>query len=110
MEYLKEKKGNTVIIYFSGNLDINASSKMEKTINSSIENDPDSDLLLNFKDVEYMSSSGLRILVLTMKQLNKSKKKMKLCCMNSITKEILLVTDLTELFNIYDSEEEALKS
>ena len=45
-------------------------------------------MLLNLKDVEYMSSSGLRIFVSTMRILKESQKLLKLSNMNSSVKKI----------------------
>ena len=69
-------------------------AEIEKEINNIIQNQPDKHLLLNLKEVEYMSSSGLRIFVSTMRILKESKRKLKLCNMNSAVKKIFEVVEL----------------
>lgn len=105
-----KKVDNVAVIYLVGRLDVHLSADIEKEINNIIQSQPDSHLLLNLKDVEYMSSSGLRIFVSTMRILKESKRKLKLCNMNNAVKKIFEVVELMDMFDIYDSEEEALKS
>jgi anti-anti-sigma factor len=108
---LKLKKiNNVIIIYLAGRLDVHLSADVEKEINRIIKEDPASHLLFNLQDVEYMSSSGLRIFVSTMRILKESKRKLALCNMNNAVKKIFEVVELMDMFDIYDSEEEAVKT
>lgn len=110
MELNRKKIDNVVVIYLSGRLDVHLSAEIEKEINNIIQNEQDRHLLLNLKDVEYMSSSGLRIFVSTMRLLKESKRKLKLCEMNNAVKKIFEVVELMDMFDIFDSEDEAIKS
>ncbi|HNW27334.1 MAG TPA: STAS domain-containing protein [Spirochaetota bacterium] len=99
-----------VVVYLPGRLDVHLSAEIEKEINKIIQNEPDMHLLMNLQNVEYMSSSGLRIFVSTMRILKEQKRMLKLCNMNNAVKKIFEVVELMDMFDIYDSEEEALKS
>ncbi len=110
MELNTKTVGNVIVIYLAGRLDVHLSADIEKEINSTIQNNPDKHLLLNLSDVEYMSSSGLRIFVSTMRVLKESKRKLKLCNMNSAVQKIFEVVELMDMFDIYETEEEALES
>jgi len=110
MDLKTKKEGNVVVAYLFGRLDVHLSADAEKEINKIIKEEPTSHLLLNLKDVEYMSSSGLRIFVSTMRILKDSQRKLKLCNINSAVKKIFEVVELMDMFDIYESEEEALKS
>lgn len=105
-----KKVDNVVVVYLSGRLDVHLSAEIEKEINKIIQNDSSTHLLMNLNDVEYMSSSGLRIFVSTMRILKEQKRMLKLCNMNNAVKKIFEVVELMDMFDIYDSEEEALKS
>jgi anti-anti-sigma factor len=108
---LKTKKvDNAVVIYLSGRLDVHLSAEIEKEINTIIQTESDCHLLLNLKDVEYMSSSGLRIFVSTMRILKEAKRKLKLCEMNNAVKKIFEVVELMDMFDIHDTEDDAIKS
>ncbi|HON78611.1 MAG TPA: STAS domain-containing protein [Spirochaetota bacterium] len=110
MELKTKKINNIVVIYLEGRLDVHLSADVEKEINKIISDDPSSHLLLNLHDVEYMSSSGLRIFVSTMRILKESKRKLALCNMNTAVKKIFEVVELMDMFDIHENEEEALKS
>jgi len=104
------KVGNVIVIYLNGRLDVHLSADIEKGINQIIKEEPECHLLLNLEEVEYMSSSGLRIFVSTMRILKDNKKKLKLCNINTAVKKIFEVVELMEMFDIYDSEEAALQA
>lgn len=108
MELKTVKKDNVIIIYLNGRLDVHLSADVEKGINKIIKEEPQSHLLLNLEDVEYMSSSGLRIFVSTMRILKDNKRMLKLCNINSAVKKIFEVVELMEMFDIYANEEDAL--
>jgi len=110
MELKTKKINNIMVIYLSGKLDVHVSADSEKEINRIIAQEPSCHILLNLEQVEYMSSSGLRIFVSTMRILKESKKKLKLCNMNNAVKKIFEVVELMDMFDIYETEEEALKS
>lgn len=110
MDLKNKTVDNTIVLYPAGRLDVHLSAEVEKEINAVIQNNPDHHLLLNLSDVDYMSSSGLRIFVSTMRVLKESKRKLKLCNMNSAVQKIFEVVELMDMFDIYDNEEEALAS
>ena len=108
MEFNTKKIDNNIVIYLAGRLDVHLSADIEKEINELIKSESKSNFVLNLNDVEYMSSSGLRIFVSTMRILKESKRKLALCNMNNAVKKIFEVVELTDMFDIFDSEEEAL--
>jgi anti-anti-sigma factor len=66
-------------------------------------------LLCDFSRTEYISSAGLRVLLLTAKGLQKSGGQLALCSLSSHVREVFEIAGLTLLFNIYDSQEHALQ-
>jgi len=103
-----KRVGNVIVVYLVGRLDVHLSAEIEKEINKIIQNETDTHLLMNLNDVEYMSSSGLRIFVSTTRILKEQKRMLKLCNMNNAVKKIFEVVELMDMFDIYDTEEEAL--
>lgn len=110
MDLNTKRVDNVVIVYLAGRLDVHLSADIEKELNDIIQNEPDNHLLLNLEDVEYMSSSGLRIFVSTMRVLKEYRRKLKLCNMNNAVKKIFEVVELMDMFDIFDNEDEALQS
>ena len=108
MDFNKKKIDNNIIIYLTGRLDVHLSADTEKAINELIKAESSSNFVLNLHDVEYMSSSGLRIFVSTMRILKENKRRLALCNMNNAVKKIFEVVELTDMFDIFDTEDEAL--
>ncbi len=101
---------NVAVISLKGRLDVHLSADIEAELNNIIRDNKTCHLLLNLKDVEYMSSSGLRIFVSTMRVLKESRRKLKLSNMNNAVKKIFEVVELMDMFDIYETEDEALRS
>lgn len=109
MEFNFKKTGNTIIIYLKGRLDVHHCAEIEQEISKLISFESSSHLLFNMKDVEYISSSGLRIFVITMRVLKEREKKLVLCNINNAVRKIFEVVQLTDMFHIFNSEEEAFE-
>ena len=109
MEFNFKKNGNSIIIYLKGRLDVHHSAEIEKELGRLIAMESASDFLINMKDVEYISSSGLRIIVLARRILGEKKRKLVLCNINSAIRKIFDVVQLTDMFSIFDSEREAVE-
>jgi len=108
---LKTKEvGDNIVIYLKGRLDVHLSTEIEKETNDIINDNPNSSLVMNLEDVEYMSSSGLRVLVASMRILKSKDQNLKLCHLNPAVKKVFEVVELMDMFDIYDTEKQALDS
>jgi len=107
MEFNFRKNGNTFIIYLKGRLDVHHCAEIEQEISKLLSYELTSHLLFNMKDVEYISSSGLRIIVSTMKMLKEDNRSLAICNINNAVKKIFEVVQLTDMFNIFNSEDDA---
>lgn len=65
-------------------------------------------IILNFKDLEYMNSSGIGLLVTLLIRAQRQKQKLMAVGLNSHYQQIFELTRLNEAIGIYDSEAEAL--
>lgn len=94
-----EKKLEEDKLYISveGRLDTITSPDLEKEINDSIEGVKE--LTLDFEKLEYISSSGLRVLLAEQKVMNKQGS-MKLINVNDTIMEIFEVTGFTDILTI----------
>jgi anti-sigma B factor antagonist len=67
-------------------------------------------LVIDLKDLEYISSSGLRVLLATLKKVRKQQGDMKLAGLQPFIKEIFDIAGFTQLFTMFDTEETAIAS
>ncbi|MDE7170014.1 MAG: STAS domain-containing protein [Mucispirillum sp.] len=65
-------------------------------------------IVLSFKNVVYMNSSGLREIIDLFKTASKNKKDVSLCDMSSDIREMFSFTGLDKVFKIYDTESAAV--
>ena len=105
-----KKEGQKLIVYPKGRLDLAASSQAEEEIFRLIDNEGHHHLILNLKGVDYMSSSGFRVCIAVLRKLNTCKGTFKLCCVQPSVYRIFEVIELKSLFNVYETEEEALQA
>jgi anti-sigma B factor antagonist len=67
-------------------------------------------LLLNFANVEYLSSAALGKLMQLNKKAREAKGKLALCNIKAEIKEVFLITKLDKVLQIFDNEEKALEA
>ena len=67
-------------------------------------------VICDFSHTEYIASAGLRVLLSMAKSLQKSKGQIALCSLKPYVYEVFETAGFTQLFKIYPSEEEALKT
>lgn len=85
-------------------------SEIESELMKLIEQNPNKDFILNLSDVEYMSSSGLRVFVSIMRYLKERNRNLKLSNLSLAVKRVFEVVELMDMFDIYNDESDALAS
>ena len=109
MEIEGKSEGNVEILSLNGRLDAYLSNGVESSINALIDKGSVK-IIVNFDGVEYISSSGLRVLLASQKRLKKEEGDLKLACLKPYVKEVFDIAGFTQLFEIYEQEEEAVNS
>ena len=73
-----------------------------------VERDKRKRLLLNFSNVEFLSSAALNKLIILDKKVKTNQGKLKLCNLRPEILEVFAITRLNQLFDIADDEADAL--
>jgi len=106
---VSHKMENQYLVFsLAGRMDVNVSSQMEREISQVFNDNPGKNVILNLEDIEYMSSSGLRVFVSIMRQLQEKNLKLRLCNLSPAVRKVFEIVELMDLFEIFESEEEAL--
>jgi len=108
MEIKQQKKNEILIISLSGRLDATTSGYFEKTILPAISNG-ENKILLDLATLDYISSAGLRIMLLAAKNVKANNGKIVLSSMKSFIKEIFDIAGFTPIFSLCNSLDEAIK-
>ena len=103
------KNQNTIIIQLRGRLDIHLTEQIEKEITKLLAVEKSSHIIFNLHDVEYVSSSGLRLFVTVKTLLKQRGNQFVICNLNSSVRKILDVVELNGLFRVFKTENEAVE-
>jgi len=109
MKIIQAEKDNFIILELEGRLDTNTASALEDKLMGLINND-ENKIIVDFAQLDFISSSGLRVLLMAGKKLKTVNGKLGLCALQEHVKEVFDVAGFTMLFAIFPSQDEAVKS
>ncbi len=109
MEIEDKQAGDVNVLYLVGRLDAYAANDVEKKLNSATEKTPVC-LVVGMEKLEYISSSGLRVLLASLKKARKQQGDLRLAGLQPYVKEVFDVAGFTQLFKMFDKVEEAVSS
>ena len=97
MTIRKELNGSSLVYQLEGRLDTNTAPELEKELKQDIV--PITDLVFDLKDLDYISSAGLRVVLATQKIMNRHGK-MTVRNPQEPIYEIFEVTGFTDILTI----------
>jgi anti-sigma B factor antagonist len=107
-EYSTEDGTKVIILVPSGRLDITTAWQFRLKLQECIsKNTPH--LIVNLKDVNFIDSSGLTSLVAGMRDADKENGSFRICNVHPEAKLVFEVTMMDSVFEIFETEEEALE-
>jgi anti-sigma B factor antagonist len=109
MELTQTRKEDFVILGIRGRLDTTNYTSLEKELMVLIEGRT-TRIIVNCSEMDYVSSSGLRVLLLALKMITRENGKFILCSLKENIREIFEISGFTSIFPIFSSEEEAIKA
>lgn len=110
MEISARQSEGGVILDLSGDIDLAHSPVMRKALLLEIKDKHTPKVFLNLKNVRYIDSSGIASLVEGLKASRDQGSRMILYGLNSTVREVMELSRLQRIFEIYDNEEQALAS
>ena len=109
MELTIEREGSALTARVSGRVDSTNARDFEEAIRTQIE-DGDRAVIMDFENLSYISSAGLRAVLMTAKTLWKRESKFALCSLSGPVKEVFEISGFDKIIPIHDSREDALSS
>jgi anti-sigma B factor antagonist len=109
MEIIEDKANAISIFKLNGRLDSNTSQGFEKKIFQAIT-DGSKHMVIDFKDLDYISSAGLRVILKATKALKREDGRIMLCSMQDYVKEVFEIAGFDSFLPIVPNLEDALKS
>lgn len=104
-----DDKGKVKVVSLVGKLDVNLSVSIEAELEQLVESGSHY-LILELSGIEYLSSSGIRVFISIMRKIKDKNGRLVLACVPDIIKKILKTVELEDLFEVYDSVDDAVAS
>jgi anti-anti-sigma factor len=99
MEFAHEKQGDVVIVKLAGRLDSSAVQAAEDGF-AAVLGDADPHLAIDMTGLEYISSAGLRVLLVLAKKVQQAKGKVALFGLAANVREVFSVSGFDTIFSI----------
>ena len=107
MEINIKKNGDVSILELNGRLDTTNYNEIEKKFDELISNG-EIKIIVDCSNLNYISSSGLRVLLKSLKAINAAKGKFILCSLQENINEVFEISGFSSIFEIYADQSEAL--
>lgn len=109
MEITQEKVNDIAVISLSGRLNVTTTAELEQVFTKLLE-EKQTKVLVECRELEYISSAGLRVLLTAAKQFKKISSEIALAGLSQNVKQVFEISGFTSIFPIYTTRDEAVKS
>jgi anti-sigma B factor antagonist len=109
MDITETKHDQYSVFKLNGRLDSNTAMGFEQKLFECIENGTQR-LILDFQELDYISSAGLRVILKATKSLKNADGKLVLCAMQDYVKEVFEISGFDSFLPIEASLDDAVKS
>jgi len=109
MEILKRKEKDVLVISLKGRLDAVTTPLLEKDLTELMAGG-ERFLVLNLKDLEYISSAGLRAILAATKRLKEKQGKLLLASLRSVVREVFDISGFSSIIPVFETVDGAISS
>lgn len=106
MEILEAQEGPVAVLRPVGRLDSNSCRELEDRLMPMVEVDGAA-IVLDFADLDYVSSAGLRVLLMAAKRARATNARIALSALQQQVRTVFDISGFTALFEIHPSSREA---
>jgi len=107
MELKFKKEGEATILELSGRLDTSNYESFSDELFKKLE-EGDKYIVVDMEDLDYISSSGLRVFLSALKKMKENNGELALCCMSDKISEVFEISGFSTIFKIYVRMDDAL--
>ena len=107
MEVTSERRGTAVLINTEGRVDGSNAGDFQDALEGAIGAD-DNAVILNLAQLDYISSAGLRIILLSAKHLRQHDVKFAICSLSPSVHELFIISGFDQIIAIHNSADTAL--
>jgi len=107
LEISIEEIDKIIILRLIGSIEASSFLVLQKKLDVLV-NEERKNVLLDFSNVDYLSNTGLRVLVSYSNKFKEKKGSLGLFSVNEDIKELIRITGVDKILNIYKNEQEAI--
>jgi anti-anti-sigma factor len=107
MQIFTRKEKDDLVVEIKGRIDAVNSSKLEEECQGRIDQGEKA-LILDLGGVEYISSAGLRTILILARRINSLEGKIRFCGLRGMVKEVFSISGFNSIFPVVPSITEAL--
>lgn len=107
MEIRTKKEKNAIVVSIKGRMDAASSSDFEKQL-SELMAKGEKDFIIDFGELDYISSAGLRSILTMLKNLKEKNGGLLLCSLKDLVKDVFDISGLSHVIPICETVESAL--
>ncbi len=102
MELKVEKREDRVVLFIEGRLDAVTAGELEAKFTDLIQNGKEN-IIVSMEALEYISSAGLRVILLAAKKLHALGRKIGFAALSGNVKDVFDISGFYALFEIHDT-------
>ena len=104
-----ERKDGVLIGILDGRIDGSSANEFQSALEAGIAAE-DNTLILDFGNVSFISSAGLRVGLVIARKFNEPGKKFSICTLPEPVREVVAVSGFDQLISVYESQDQAIKA
>ena len=101
-------QGGVSVVHFEGNLDTNTAPEAQDSLDR-LGAEGVKKIIVNFQDLDYISSAGLSVLLATAKKMSASGGNLRICGLNETVNEVFEISGFSMILSVFGTEAEALE-
>lgn len=107
MNVESRRDGTNLVLMAEGRVDGTNATEFQNAMKSVIDEN-DRAVILDLQDLTYISSAGLRVVLLIAKDLQRQGAKMAACALTDPVKEVFVISGFDKIIPIHDSQDAAI--
>lgn len=108
MEITFSDAGGVKVVRFDGMIDTVTAADVEAAL-MQLLSDGVNKMLLNFEQLSYINSIGLRVILMVAKQLKHNEGQLQICSLTDPVREVFDITGFSTILSVVETEPEALE-